>query len=216
LVTLAVWTSAPFASAGTPPATLTGESLLALPRPATVLCRTSGDFSYTASGVAAGPYFGTFTESGTVTVFQPPQAGTVGTVTAFSAAFTIYSASGDVLVRGTKSLDTTVPGSFLNACLNPPALGAGGFYAGYHATIYTPNGNYSDQGTSFIAVLFSDPSGTFLDEDFVSSLHEPGLIAPTEKNQCKNGDWENYPQFKNQGDCVSFVSTGGKNPPAGP
>jgi hypothetical protein len=31
---------------------------------------------------------------------------------------------------------------------------------------------------------------------------------PTSKGQCKNGGWRNFPQFKNQGDCVSFVNTG--------
>jgi hypothetical protein len=36
---------------------------------------------------------------------------------------------------------------------------------------------------------------------------------PTSKDQCKNGDWRNYGVFKNQGDCVSFVATKGKNPP---
>jgi hypothetical protein len=38
---------------------------------------------------------------------------------------------------------------------------------------------------------------------------------PTSKDQCKNGGWRTYGVFKNQGDCVSFVATGGKNPPAG-
>ena len=36
--------------------------------------------------------------------------------------------------------------------------------------------------------------------------------APTNKDQCKHGGWKNFPQFKNQGDCVSFVATGGRNP----
>jgi hypothetical protein len=36
---------------------------------------------------------------------------------------------------------------------------------------------------------------------------------PTSKDQCKNGGWRNFPGFKNQGDCVSFVATGGKTPP---
>jgi hypothetical protein len=38
---------------------------------------------------------------------------------------------------------------------------------------------------------------------------------PTQKDQCKNGGWNTYGVFKNQGDCVSFVATGGKNPPSG-
>ena len=29
---------------------------------------------------------------------------------------------------------------------------------------------------------------------------------PTSKDQCKNGGWMTFPQFKNEGDCVSFVS----------
>jgi hypothetical protein len=38
---------------------------------------------------------------------------------------------------------------------------------------------------------------------------------PTSKEQCKNGGWRDFGVFKNQGDCVSFVATKGKNPPAG-
>jgi hypothetical protein len=38
---------------------------------------------------------------------------------------------------------------------------------------------------------------------------------PISKDQCKNGGWRNYGVFKNQGDCVSFVATKGKNPPGG-
>jgi hypothetical protein len=38
---------------------------------------------------------------------------------------------------------------------------------------------------------------------------------PTSKAQCKEGGWRNFGIFKNQGDCVSFVATGGKNAPAG-
>ena len=36
---------------------------------------------------------------------------------------------------------------------------------------------------------------------------------PTSKEQCKNGGWRTYGVFKNQGGCVSYVATGGKNPP---
>jgi hypothetical protein len=38
------------------------------------------------------------------------------------------------------------------------------------------------------------------------------------KDACKNGGWQtNFPAgtFKNQGDCVSFFATGGKNQPSG-
>ena len=37
----------------------------------------------------------------------------------------------------------------------------------------------------------------------------------TSKDQCQHGGWRTFPGFKNQGDCVSYVATKGKNPPAG-
>ena len=37
---------------------------------------------------------------------------------------------------------------------------------------------------------------------------------PTATGQCLNGGWQTFKVFKNQGDCVSFVATKGKNPPS--
>jgi hypothetical protein len=31
---------------------------------------------------------------------------------------------------------------------------------------------------------------------------------PTSKDQCKDGGWRNFPQFKNQGQCTAFVNHG--------
>jgi hypothetical protein len=42
------------------------------------------------------------------------------------------------------------------------------------------------------------------------SCAAPVVPVPTSKEQCKNDGWKNFPQFRNQGDCVSFVATGGK------
>jgi hypothetical protein len=50
-----------------------------------------------------------------------------------------------------------------------------------------------------------------LDDGHAVVFDAPQL--PTSKDQCKNGGWRNFPQFKNQGDCVSFVATHGKNQP---
>jgi hypothetical protein len=36
---------------------------------------------------------------------------------------------------------------------------------------------------------------------------------PTSKGECTNGGWQSFGVFRNQGDCVSFVATRGKNPP---
>jgi hypothetical protein len=38
--------------------------------------------------------------------------------------------------------------------------------------------------------------------------------VPVTKGECTNGGWRSFGVFRNQGDCVSFVATGGKNPPA--
>ena len=42
----------------------------------------------------------------------------------------------------------------------------------------------------------------------------PVLVIPFDKSDCKKGGWTEFGVFKNQGDCVSFVATGGKNLPA--
>lgn len=36
---------------------------------------------------------------------------------------------------------------------------------------------------------------------------------PTSKEQCKGGGWRSFGIFKNQGGCVSYIATGGRNPP---
>jgi hypothetical protein len=61
------------------------------------------------------------------------------------------------------------------------------------------------------------PLGTAVDFPVISGdlVVVDAPTAPTSKDQCKNGGWRNYPGFKNQGDCVSFVARQGKQPPAG-
>jgi hypothetical protein len=42
-----------------------------------------------------------------------------------------------------------------------------------------------------------------------------GVVSlPQSKGQCKGGGWQQYTVFGNQGDCVSFVATGGTNQPS--
>jgi hypothetical protein len=70
--------------------------------------------------------------------------------------------------------------------------------------------------STFPATFFTDtfhfPDFTNAEGDVVVTDTVP---LPTAKDQCKNGGWRNFPGFKNQGDCVSFVATKGTNPPAG-
>jgi hypothetical protein len=66
-------------------------------------------------------------------------------------------------------------------------------------------------GITSVAIRPSEPDPTFWDF-FIDDVRF-AEATPTSKDQCKNGGWQTYGVFKNQGDCVSFVTTGGKNPP---
>jgi hypothetical protein len=35
-----------------------------------------------------------------------------------------------------------------------------------------------------------------------------GNCTPASRQQCKNGGWRNFPQFKDQGQCIAFVNRG--------
>lgn len=74
---------------------------------------------------------------------------------------------------------------------------------------------------------FEGTTGT-LDGTTISGIEaQPGDLvgctfvqtaAPTTKEQCNKGGWHDFglsgaSVFKNQGDCVSYVATGGKNQP---
>ena len=53
---------------------------------------------------------------------------------------------------------------------------------------------------------------TIIDNDGVAVL---AAGMPSGKDACKKGGWISFGVFKNQGDCVSWVATKGKNPPTG-
>jgi hypothetical protein len=57
------------------------------------------------------------------------------------------------------------------------------------------------------------PGEVFYDRTFIIEFSQTPPM-PTDKAQCKNDGWRSY-AFKNEGDCVSFIATDGKNPPAG-
>jgi hypothetical protein len=165
--------------------TLTGESLTGSSTSPSnsQICPAT----YTVSGTATGPYPGSFTETGTL-------LGPTGLLT---ANYTITSAS--TTVTGSKTaLDLT------HASCGPNLHGNYQGTASYTATIHTPSGNYHDEGTSTVTLTIIGTTAT-LTETFASSLTQPTLIVPTSKDQCKDNGWQNYPQFKNQGQCVSFL-----------
>ena len=51
-------------------------------------------------------------------------------------------------------------------------------------------------------------------DGFVAKI-EFVVPLPTSIDQCKNGGWKTFGVFKNQGDCVSFIATKGKNSASG-
>jgi hypothetical protein len=69
-------------------------------------------------------------------------------------------------------------------------------------------------GNTTGVIASPDPNGNPEALDFSATVSY--LTVPTDKGLCKNGGWQNLVDsagnsFKNQGDCVSFVATGGKN-----
>jgi hypothetical protein len=72
-----------------------------------------------------------------------------------------------------------------------------------------PTGRAASDCSALTGAVF----GSVLTGDIV--VHEAPPL-PTGKDECKHGGWRNFGVFKNQGDCVSFVATGGRNQPSGP
>jgi hypothetical protein len=206
----------PSSSPPPPPPSLAGESFLGTePGTAATSCTVntdkSGSAGFTATGTAAGPYPGTFTESGTYS-FGP--SVTYGTVTAFHSTFTITSATG--AVSGTKDLAAVVPDSSLGYCANG-APTPGPFSIAYlistpvtyQATITTPAGPYSDSGSATVSSAvfnFGLLGPQAFQEQFLTSN---GVVAPfpQTKEDCKNSGYATY-GYKNQGQCVSDVNHG--------
>jgi hypothetical protein len=194
-----------------PPSTLTGESFHQdTPTITSVDCNESANYTYSyfATGTATGPYPGTFTETGTL-IFNR-----------LEASFTIDSAAGQV--TGTKTANVGVscaggpPCSGAEACSDEGAsynTDPSGFSGTdrYEATIRTASGAFADNGL-FTAVFYrSDPPPSPLNgfnSDFLSALASPVPLGPTTKDQCKNGGWRDFPEFKNQGQCIAFVDHG--------
>jgi hypothetical protein len=200
------WAPAPAASAQVP-STLTGQALVADPQDVDVTCEGSPSgftIRWEATGVASGPYPGTFTETGSHT---GPGDDVV------DVSFRIESPAGTV--TGTKHNVPNAPGSVL-PCGNPAGAGSFGLLR-YEATIDAPGGRFTDRGDADTFVSTPSPgsgTGTF-SESFVSSLASPLPVGPRSKDDCKKDGWRSFGVFKNQGDCVSFVATGGRNGPAG-
>jgi hypothetical protein len=162
-----------------------------------------------------------------------------GPLASWTAQFRIVS--GDTVVEGTKTLTGEAPG--FGVCQDFEGEGTPfpgqedllGYYGiadatlSYTATITTPDGVYVDRGSAesdlretFTTYTNRRADGTvttdvgtdvgIMAEFFHSDLDAP---QPVGKEFCKKGGWQDFPglEFHNQGDCVSFFATGGKNEP---
>ena len=184
---------------------LAGETLTG-PRPPSELTGTcnsesEGHINFSVTGTATGPFPGTFTESGSFTTASG------GSLTAFSSTFTITGTAGTV--TGSKSLsgDTGKATCRFQEPNGPIFVSAFNLTTTYTATI---NGALRSAGTATVSIE------GFLGEDFSfnENFASAGVVQLTSKQQCMDGGWQSF-GFKNRGDCVSFVATGGKNPPSG-
>ncbi|MFK4299556.1 hypothetical protein ABH924_004740 [Arthrobacter sp. GAS37] len=193
------------AQADTLPPTLTGETFTgdqAFPSSDLTGC-TNGDgtgtFTFHFQGTANGPYPGTFVEDVSVTAGGPALPDNTHPLTAFHATFTITSVTGEV--TGTKDLAPDASGTAFCSLggRHHPALAV--FTAPsltYSAAISSGGHTNTDAGTASAALQHGHP----FTESFLTSQG----LAPTAKDQCKKDGWTDYPQFKNQGQCVAFVN----------
>ena len=104
---------------------------------------------------------------------------------------------------------------------------AGGDILGFWFPTRLDNCYRPGTGPLFAKITASDPNTGDLiavQPQGAADLNESanlGLVVgrpppPTRKNQCKHGGWKSFgTMFKNQGDCVSYLATGGL-PPADP
>jgi hypothetical protein len=198
--------------------TLTGETLLsgvfAGGSGSTVVtsesCNPAGtsSFSYESTGIAAGPYPGTYVERGTVTIGPQifPGSPDTGIVTDWTASYTITSATGNV--TGTKTLTPPLPGSIgtdAGSCTSGPVLqrsaatGLANQPLAYTATITTATGEqFSDHGLSNASVN-SFPTFPLFDNFFEDYTSLQATVTPL----CNENDPGNQDQGLNDQGCAN-------------
>lgn len=180
------------ASALVTPPTLTGEALSAAPD-ITTNCNPNGTstVTFSAVGVATGPYPGTFTEVGTATIgpqtLSSSGGSSTGTLLTFDGVFAIQSSVGNVTGTKTLAFPVTDPSfqvaigqcnTFQNVELEDVI---DRFTVTYEAQISAPAGLFADRGlvplvaVQRIRVLTVPPLDNFDSflENFASSLTAP-------------------------------------------
>jgi hypothetical protein len=131
----------------------------------------------------------------------------------FTATPTCLSVSGRAAAGGFRIDNGPQAGmGFLASVLDngPPVNGQPVDAVVYSGLLFTPPTTCPAPGDPPPPGLLSTGGGPLTSGD-ISVVDAPPL--PTATNQCKDGGWRGFGVFKNQGDCVSFVATGGRTPP---
>jgi hypothetical protein len=137
--------------------------------------------------------------------------------TFISASFTLASAS--QCQGGSPRFDiVTTTGIFFLGCndVTPTTNADGTVTYTFTAADLVPQVAGTTPGTITAVDILIDVQGTADVSNITVNgvLQVPEVVVLTSKDQCKDGGWQNStaPVFKNQGDCVSFFATGGRNP----
>lgn len=147
------------------------------------------------------PRFSIETAAGNIFVY-------LGPAPSFTGCSSSWVSSGNVLSDADLRVDTSqVGGTFYDTWAHAQALVGSQTITGLSLVV---DGGWTASGTQSIGFDNTNINGTVYD-------YEPPM--PASKAECMNGGWKSLTDgtnsFKNQGDCVSFVATNGKNAAAG-
>jgi len=114
--------------------------------------------------------------------------------------FAIYDDLGSGTTFGSFPVALGAPGDVLSFPLNAGGVAAVNAARGGRFSI---GGSASGAGPDWL-YGFSGPRAGGVQQLVVT-------CAPVSKDECKGGGWRDFGVFRNQGDCVSYVATGGRN-----
>lgn len=174
---------------------LNGEC--ALPQPST--------FSFSSSGEATGTYPGTYTETGSFTVYEPADPSQ-SSVMDFSASFTILS--GDTVITGTKTLAGPYSANAGTCGPDPAQVDLTTANCEYSATIQTSTGAFVDRGHCATTVDGAPFYPGYFYEGLGSDLTE---TTPLDTPGASTGGGQVAPQvtfgFNARNDAMGFSGT---------
>ncbi len=128
-----------------------------------------------------------------------PSVFAAGDAAVCKATVTDTAGTGQSTPTGTVSFSSSGAGNFGGS---PCTLSGSGASANCSVS-YTPVSVGS--GTHTITASYGGDTAHNTSSGTASVTVKPRV--PTSRAQCKHGGWRNYPQFKNQGQCVAFVVT---------